>query len=94
MKAYEILYIIDSSVGDEKREEIISKVKAIVENNGGTAQEPEKWGVRKFAYPINYKTEGYYVLMNFEANESVPQVMESQLLILDGVVRQMIVAKN
>ncbi len=94
MKAYEILYIIDSSVGDEKREEIISKVKAIVENNGGTAQEPEKWGVRKFAYPINYKNEGYYVLMNFEANETVPQTLESQLLILDGVVRQMIVAKN
>ena len=94
MKAYEILYIIDSSVGDEKREEIISKVKAIVENNGGTAQEPEKWGVRKFAYPINYKNEGYYVLMNFEADQTVPQTLESQLLILDGVVRQMIVAKN
>ena len=94
MKAYEILYIIDSSVGDEKREEIISKVKAIVENNGGTAQEPEKWGVRKFAYPINYKNEGYYVLMNFEAPETVPQTLESQLLILDGVVRQMTVAKN
>ena len=94
MKAYEILYIIDSSVGDEKREEIIAKVKTIVENNGGTAQEPEKWGVRKFAYPINYKNEGYYVLMNFEANENVPQTLESQLLILDGVVRQMIVAKN
>ena len=94
MKAYEILYIIDAQVGDERREEIISKVKALVENNGGKAQEPEKWGVRKFAYPINYKTEGYYVLMNFEAPETVPHTLESQLLILDGVVRQMIVAKN
>ena len=94
MKSYEILYIIDATTSDEKREEIISKVKAIVENNGGTAQEPEKWGVRKFAYPINYKNEGYYVLMNFEANETVPQALESQLAILEGVVRQMIVAKN
>ena len=94
MKSYEILYIIDATTSDEKREEIISKVKALVEGNGGTAQEPEKWGVRKFAYPINYKTEGYYVLMNFEAPETVPHTLESQLLILDGVVRQMIVAKN
>lgn len=94
MKSYEILYIIDATTSDEKREEIISKVKTIVENNGGTAQEPEKWGVRRFAYPINYKNEGYYVLMNFEANESVPQALESQLAILEGVVRQMIVAKN
>jgi len=94
MKSYEILYIIDATTSDEKREEIIAKVKSIVNDNGGTAQEPEKWGVRKFAYPINYKTEGYYVLMNFEAPETVPQILESQLLILDGVVRQMTVAKN
>ena len=93
MKAYEILYIIDSTVADEKREEIISKVKALVENNGGKAQEPEKWGVRKFAYPIAYKNEGYYVLMNFEAPANVPQILESQMLIMDGVVRQMISAK-
>ena len=94
MKSYEILYIIDATTSDEKREEIISKVKALVEDNGGVAQEPEKWGVRKFAYPINYKTEGYYVLMNFEAPETVPQILESQLLILDGIVRQMTVSKN
>ena len=94
MKSYEILYIIEANTTDEKREEIISKVKALVEDNGGKAQEPEKWGVRKFAYPINYKNEGYYVLMNFEAPETVPQILESQLLILDGVVRQMTVAKN
>jgi len=94
MKSYEILYIIDATTSDEKREELINKVKAIVVDNGGTAQEPEKWGIRKFAYPIAYKNEGYYVLMNFEAEETVPQALESQLLILDGIVRHMIVAKN
>jgi len=93
MKAYEILYIIDASVADEKKEEIIAKVKAIVENNGGNAEEPEKWGVRKFAYEIDYKNEGYYVLMNFQAQENVPQILESQMLIMDGIVRQMITRK-
>ena len=93
MKAYEILYIIDASVADEKKEEIIAKVKAIVENNGGVAEEPEKWGVRKFAYEIDYKNEGFYVLMNFQAQENVPQILESQMLIMDGIVRQMITRK-
>ena len=93
MKAYEILYIIDAQTGDEKREEIIAKVKSLVENNGGKAQEPEKWGVRKYAYPIAYKNEGYYVLMNFEAPATVPQILENQMHIMDGVVRQMISAK-
>lgn len=93
MKAYEVLYIIENTVGDEKREEIINKVKALVENNGGKAEEPEKWGLRKFAYPIAYKNDGYYVLMNFEAPVTVPQILNNQLLIMDGVVRFMVSAK-
>ena len=93
MKAYEILYIIEAGVSDEKREELINKVTSLVTDNKGEAEEPEKWGVKKFAYPINYKNEGYYVLMNFKANENVPKVLESQLRITDGIVRFMIVAK-
>ncbi len=94
MKAYELLYIIDSACPDEKKEEIINKVKSIVDNNGGKTSEPDKWGMRKYAYPIAYKNEGYYVLMNFEAPETVPQILDSQLLIIDGVVRHMIVNKK
>ena len=93
MKAYEILYIIDAGLSDEKKEEIIAKVKSLVTDNNGVAEEPEKWGIKKYAYPIAYKTEGYYVLMNFQAPAGVPDILENQLLITDGVVRHMIVAK-
>ena len=93
MKDYELLYIVDASLTDEKREELISKVTALVNDNKGEASEPEKWGVRKYAYPINYKNEGYYVLMNFKGDENLPRVLNGQLLITDGVVRHMIVAK-
>ena len=93
MKTYELLYIIEATVADDKREEMISKIKAIVEDNGGKAGEIDKWGVRKYAYPIAYKNEGYYVLMTFEAPATVPQVLESQLLIMDGVVRHMVTTK-
>ena len=94
MNKYEILYIVDASISDEEKEKVVLSVKNLVESVGGVAEEPDRWGVRKYAYAINYKTEGYYVLMNFEAPEAVPQILESQLLILDGVVRQMTVAKN
>ena len=94
MKTYELLYIIDATVADDKREEMISKIKAIVDDNGGKAGEIEKWGVRKYAYPIAYKNEGYYVLMSFEAPAAVPQMLESQMLIMDGIVRLMITSKN
>ena len=94
MKAYELLYIIDAQTPDENKEEIIAKVKSVVENNGGTASEPEKWGIRKYAYPVAYKNEGYYVLMNFEAPQSAVQILENQLLITEGLVRHMITCKK
>lgn len=93
MRKYEILYIIDASISDEDKEKVIASVKSLVENNGGTTQEPEKWGVRKYAYPINYKQEGFYCLMNFEADDKVPSLITEKLNINKNIVRHMIVAK-
>lgn len=93
MKAYELLYIIDAQVADEKKEEIINKVNDLINNNGGKAEEADKWGIRKYAYPIAYKNEGYYVLVNFTAPANLPSMLDGQLLIIDGIVRHMISAK-
>lgn len=93
MNKYEILYIVDASIADEDKEKTVQSVKSLVENNGGNAQEPDRWGVRKYAYPINYKQEGYYVLMNFEADDALPKKLNDKLLIDKNIVRHMIIAK-
>ena len=53
----------------------------------------DKWGDKKFAYPIDYKTEGYYVLMNFTADPAFPQELERQMRIADEVIRYMVIKK-
>lgn len=93
MKNYEMLYIIDSSVADEDKEKVVQAVKALVEDNGGVAQEPDRWGIRRYAYPINYKQEGYYVLMNFEAEDYLPKKINDKLIIDKNIVRHMIIAR-
>ncbi len=93
MRKYELLYIIDAGAGDEVIEKTINDVKALVENNGGKCEEPDKWGVRKYAYPINYKQEGFYCLMNFEAEDAFIATLSEKLNFNKNVVRQMIIAK-
>ena len=93
MNKYEILYIVDASLSDEDKEKTVQAVKALVENNGGVAEEPDRWGVRKYAYPINYKNEGFYVLMNFEADDKAPAAITAKLNINKSIVRHMIIAK-
>lgn len=93
MRDYELLYIVEADLADDKREALIEKVSAMITSNGGEVGEPDKWGVRKYAYPINFKNEGYYVLVNFKAEADKVAALKNQLLITDGVVRYMIVAK-
>ena len=59
-----------------------------------SAVEVEEWGSRKLAYPINYKTEGYYVLMSFTSEPSFPRELDRKLRIADGVMRSLIVCKG
>ena len=84
---------IDNDLSDEAKEAIIAKINAVVTDNGGTVDGVDKWGTRKLAYAINYKTEGYYVLVNFSAAATLPDEVERVLRITDGVVRFMVVKK-
>ena len=93
MKSYEMLYIIDSALSEEQKGALVEKVSSIVEANGGKELEVEKWGDRKFAYPINYKTEGYYCLVKFKADVASVKPISDLLNITENVVRHIIVSK-
>jgi len=93
MNKYELMYIIDASASDEQREAFIEKVQNMVVKAGGTIDTLDKIGLKKFAYPINYKNEGFYVLMNFQSEPSLPNEMESQMKIMDFFVRSLFIKK-
>lgn len=93
MNKYEVLYILDAKLDDAAKEAQIEKYKAVVETAGGSVEGVDKWGVRKLAYEINYKSEGYYVLMNFTANAELPSELERQMRIADEVIRFIVVKK-
>lgn len=90
MTKYEMLYILDVDYSDEAKESIIKKFEDLVANNGGTVEKIDRWGNRKLQYPINYKNEGYYVLMTFEAAPTLVDEMKRIAGITDGIVRRLI----
>ena len=87
---YEMLYLIDASVADEPRDALIGKFESIVKELGGTVLSTDKWGVKKLAYPINYKSDAFYVLMTFEAEGSAIKELDRVAGITDGILRRMI----
>ena len=93
MNSYELMYIIPSQSSDEDKETIIAKVNGMIEKDGGKIESVERVGNKKLAYAINKMREGYYVLVNFTANASVPNKLSSLLAITSDIMRYIIVAK-
>lgn len=93
MNKYELMFIIASDVAEEKREELIAKFKAYVEAHKGTVDGVDKIGMKKFAYPINFKNEGYYVIFNMNMDPAEVDAMNKLMTITDGIVRQIFVRK-
>lgn len=91
MSKYELMYIIDASLEEAPRKELIERVSALVTDNHGEVEKVDEWGKRRLAYPINYKNEGYYVLVNFSAGPELPKEIERVLQISDDVLRYLIV---
>ena len=92
MNRYELTYIIDTALEETARKELIEKVSNLIAANGGEVEKvDETWGKRRLAYAIDYKTEGWYVLVTFKAPAELPRELERNLEIYDSVIRYLVV---
>ena len=90
---YEVVFVVDPAQGEEAVAAQVNNFKTLIEQNASNV-EVEEWGTRKLAYPIDYKTEGYYVLVSFTSEPSFPRELDRKLRINDGIMRSMIVCKG
>jgi len=93
VNSYEVLFVIANALDDERKEAAIETVKGLIED-GGEVTRVDVMGTRRLAYPINKKTEGYYVLVEFNAPPDLPKELDRRLKISDDVVRHIIINKD
>ena len=89
---YETVMVISMKQGEDGIQALIEKFKALIEKHA-TLQSVDEWGKRKLAYLINKESEGYYVLMNFEAEAEFPAELDRIYKITDGIMRSLIIRK-
>ncbi len=92
-RKYENVIIISTKLKEENIKTVVEKFKSIISQNA-TLLEVQEWGKRKLAYPINYESEGYYVLFKFESGLNFPGELNRQYKIDDAVVRFMTIATD
>jgi small subunit ribosomal protein S6 len=90
MRKYETLFILRPTLEEEKRNEVIEKFKGIIAADG-EVEKVEEWGNKRLAYEIEKIREGYYVLVNFLANPTLPKELERNFKISDDVMRYIVI---
>lgn len=94
MNKYEALYVITPELEEETNKALIEKFAGIIAANGGVVENTDEWGKRRLAYPIDYKTEGYYVLVNFEGASELPRELERNFKNDENIMRYMVVSRK
>jgi len=90
MRAYELMVIIDAELDDEVIDATVKRIAGQLGQRGATIKSEDRWGRRRFAYEINHKHEGYYVVWEFVGGSDLDQ-FERALRLADETVRHKIV---
>lgn len=93
MRSYELVYIIKPGE-EEVVDATVTKFENLIKNNGGVIEKLDRWGKKRLAYEIKDFTEGYYVLVNFNAEPKTVQEIERVMKITDEVIRHLLIVKE
>ena len=87
MRIYEELFIIRPDEPEEQIDQLIEQLTVLIANQGGNVDKSEKWGVRKLAYRVEKRSEGFYVLLQFTAKPETVHELERRLRVSDQVLK-------
>ena len=90
---YETVIVTSAKLGEEGSAALVERFKALIAEHG-TVQSVDDWGKRRFAYPIQKQTEGYYTLINFESTPDFTAELDRRYQIIDGILRTLIVKRD
>ena len=91
MRAYELMVICEGELDESAVSGVINRIHAEVEAKGGRTATTDKWGKRRFAYEIDKKHEGFYVVFEILAEPGSLDHLESTLRLADEVVRHKLI---
>lgn len=91
MRIYEELFIVRPDAPEEEIDAYVEQLRAVITGRGGTLDKVEKWGVRRLAYRVAKREEGYYVLLQFTAGPETVKELERRMRVSDLVLKYLTV---
>ena len=93
MNKYESVVIINPGVEENGMKELIQKFSSLI-NSDGKVENVNELGKKRLAYEIAKQKEGYYIVIDFEANPSLIAELERIYRITDNVMKFIVIRKD
>lgn len=90
-RQYETTFIVNASLDDVQVDGVIGRVQETITKNGGTVSSLNKWGRKRLAYPINKRTNGFYVNIEFDAPGTLLAPLERSFQLDEMILRHLTV---
>ena len=87
MNQYEAVFILTPVLSEAQMKEAVKDYEKFIKDDGGKVVSKEDWGLRKLAYPIQKKSNGFYNLFEFQANPSLIAELELKFKRDERVIR-------
>ena len=87
MRKYELMLILDPEMDERSVSTTVEKLLKVVPADGGTIDNVDVWGRRRFAYEINKKSDGFYVVVDLSAQPATVKELDRQLGLNESVLR-------
>jgi small subunit ribosomal protein S6 len=91
MRPYEVVAIFEATTEPTLIQGELDRALEIIRTNGGNPGAIDRWGRRSFAYEVNHKREGYYVVVEFTGEPETVAALDRMLGLADVVVRHKII---
>lgn len=93
MKKYEVMFIVNIA-NEEVIQAAVKLVQDTITRIGGTVVKVEEWGRRHLAYEVKHQNEGYYVVVEFEADPAQITELDRIIKIHEEIIRHIIVKQD
>jgi small subunit ribosomal protein S6 len=87
MNHYETVFILTPVLSDVQVKEAVDKFRTVITENGGQLVHEEDWGLKKLAYPIQKKSTAFYSMMEFQAEGTLVEKLETEFRRDERVIR-------
>jgi len=91
MNKYEMMFIVKATMEAEQVKATAESVKKNAETEGAKVAEYKELGEKKLAYPIKKELNGYYFVMEMEANKDIIAELDRKTALDENILRHLIV---